>query len=198
MRTVAPLLAALLGATLLFTGCKDAAGPAAPATAAKGSETVSIAAIAAEAKGFTVGSEMSVRRVFVFFDAQCPHCAALWAAAKPLRPQARFIWVPVGLLNDASRSQGAALLAAADPIAAMDQHEASLQAKQGGLTATGEFKEQRDQVAKNTQLMNRFGFASVPTIVGNHAQTGALVVQEGSMSTASLAGVLGLQAPGGK
>lgn len=197
MRTPNLLLAALMGGTLLLAGCKDASTPAAPAAAAKASEAPSIAAIAAEAKGFTVGSEMSVRRVYVFFDAQCPHCGALWVAAKPLRPQARFIWVPVGLLNDASRSQGAALLAAADPIAAMDQHEASLSAKQGGLTATGELKEQRELVAKNTQLMNRFGFGSVPTIVANHAQTGALVVKEGSMSTASLAAVLGLQVPTG-
>jgi thiol:disulfide interchange protein DsbG len=197
MRTPKPLLAALLGTTLFLAGCKDAASPEAPATAAKGTETVSVAAVAAEAKGFTVGSEMSVRRVYVFFDAQCPHCAALWTAAKPLRSQARFIWVPVGLLNDASRSQGAALLAASDPVAAMNQHEASLQAKQGGLTATGELKEQREQVAKNTQLFNRFGLSSVPTVVANHAQTGALVVKEGSMSTATLAGVLGLQLPGG-
>jgi thiol:disulfide interchange protein DsbG len=197
MRTPKPLLAALLGTTLFLAGCKDAASPEAPATATKATETVSVAAVAAEAKGFTVGSEMSVRRVYVFFDAQCPHCAALWTAAKPLRSQARFIWVPVGLLNDASRSQGAALLAASDPVAAMNQHEASLQAKQGGLTATGELKEQREHVAKNTQLFNRFGLSSVPTVVANHAQTGALVVKEGSMSTATLAGVLGLQLPGG-
>lgn len=197
MRIPASLLATLLGGALLLAGCKDAAAPAASATAAKGSETPSIAAIAAQATGFTVGSEMSVRRVYVFFDAQCPHCGALWVAAKPLRSQARFIWVPVGLLNDASRAQGAALLAAADPVAAMDQHEASLTAKQGGMTATGELKAQREQVAKNTELMNRFGFGSVPTVVANHAQTGALVVQEGSMSTASLAAVLGLQAPAG-
>ena len=47
---------------------------------------VSLAAIEAEARGFTVGSPMSARTVYVFFDPQCPHCAALWEAAKPLKP----------------------------------------------------------------------------------------------------------------
>lgn len=48
---------------------------------------------------------------------------------------------------------------------------------------------------KNTELMTRFGFGSVPSIVGRHAQTGAIVTREGSMPTAALAGLLGLQAP---
>ncbi|MEO7548048.1 MAG: thioredoxin domain-containing protein, partial [Ramlibacter sp.] len=162
MNTSKLLLALAFGATALLSGCEKAPDTAPGAAAKPASETVSVAAVAAEAKGFTVGSEMSVRRVFVFFDPQCPHCAELWLAAKPLKSQARFIWIPVALMNKASESQGAALLAAPDPVAAMDQHETSLQAKQGGMAVSGEFKEQRAQVAANTQLMNRFGFASVP------------------------------------
>lgn len=188
------LLLATLSAGVL-AACKEA-----PAPGGGGKEAavpVSVAAVAAEAKGFTVGSEMSVRRVFVFFDPQCPHCAALWQAAKPLKAQARFIWVPVGLINPTSTAQGAALLAAADPVAAMDTHEASLLAKQGGISAQGDLDAQRATVAANTKLFNRFGLASVPTVVANHAQTGALVVQEGSMPTAQLAAVLGLQPPAG-
>lgn len=190
------LTAALLG--LGLTGCKDAPAPAAAGGAGGSGDAaapVSVAAVAAEAKGFTVGSEMSVRRVFVFFDPQCPHCAALWQAAKPLRPQARFIWIPVGIINATSTAQGAAILGASDPIAAMDAHEASLMAKQGGISAQGDLEAQRAAVAANTQLFNRYRFSSVPTVVANHAQTGALVVQEGSMPTATLAAVLGLQPP---
>jgi thiol:disulfide interchange protein DsbG len=44
-------------------------------------------------------------------------------------------------------------------------------------------------------LFNRLGFASIPTIVGTHAQTGALLTQEGAMPTAALATLLGLQVP---
>ena len=37
----------------------------------------------------------------------------------------------------------------------------------------------------------------VPAVVGKHAVTGELVVKEGSMPTAMLATVLGLQVPAG-
>lgn len=186
------LITALLGASLV--ACKDAPAPSST-PASSSAQAVSVEAIAAEAKGFTVGSEMSVRRVYVFFDPQCPHCAALWKAAKPLKSQARFIWIPVGLLNANSSIQGAAILASADPIAAMDQHEASMSAKQGGITATGDIEAQKAQVAANTALMNRYSFSSVPVVVAKHAVSGELVVREGSMPTAALATALGLQVP---
>ncbi len=193
-------VALALAACLLAAGCKDSPSAGAPVAgnSKPGGEAVSVSAIAAQAKGFTVGSEMTVRRVFVFFDAQCPHCAALWQAAKPLKSQARFVWVPVGLLNNASTTQGAALLAAADPIAAMDLHEASMRNKQGGITAaTGDTDTQKAAVASNTQLFNRYAFTGVPVVVANHASTGALVTREGSLSTAALADALGLQVPAG-
>ena len=187
------LLTTPLAAALVLAGCKDAPSSGAPAKAA--ATPVSIAAIEAEGKGFVLGSPMSVRTVYVFFDAQCPHCSALWRAAKPLKSQAKFVWMPVGILNKASEAQGAALLAAKDPVAMMDEHEASMNAKQGGISATGELDAQREIVKKNTALMNRFGFASIPTVVGLHAQSGALVSREGSMPTAELAALLGLQVP---
>lgn len=188
--------AAIIAASLLLAGCNDAPGTGAPEKAA--STPVSVAAIAADATGFTVGTAMSTRTVYVFFDAQCPHCAALWSAAKPLKSQAKFVWIPVGLMNPSSTAQGATLLAAKDPVAAMDEHEASLQAKRGGISAGSDIDAQKALVAKNTALMTRFGFASIPTIVGTHAQTGALVTQEGALPTAALAALLGLQAPAGQ
>ncbi len=182
-----------------LAACKDTAAPSAAGHPGRPEtvQPVSFDAIAAQAKGFTVGSDMAVRRVFVFFDPQCPHCAALWQAAAPLKPQARFIWIPVGILNPASTEQGATLLAAADPAAAMDQHEASLLARQGGITAQTGLDAQKAQVAANTALMTRYGFGSVPVVVGKHAVTGELVVKEGAMPTAVLATALGLQVPAG-
>ena len=85
--------------------------------------------------------------------------------------------------------------AAKDPVALMDEHEASMSAQKGGISGMGDFDAQREMVKKNTALMNSFGFASVPSIVAQHAQTGALVTREGSMPTAALATLLGLQAP---
>lgn len=187
-------LMAISASLVMLAGCNDAPAPA----SSKASEPVSLSVIAAEAGGFSVGSAMSTRTVYVFFDAQCPHCGALWDAAKPLKSQARFVWIPVGLLNPSSTSQGATLLASADAAAAMDAHKASLLAKQGGISAGPDIEAQKAVVAKNTALLNRFGFASIPTVIGTHAQTGALVTQEGAVPTAQLAQLLGLQVPAGE
>lgn len=187
--------ATLAACTLLLAGCNDAPDTAAQKAAATAA-SISVEAIAAEAKGFTVGSQMSRRTVYVFFDAQCPHCAVLWEAAKPLKSQAKFVWIPVGILNAASTAQGATLLASGDPVAAMDEHEASMKAGRGGISAASSIDPQKDAVAKNTALMTRLGFSGIPSIVGTHAQTGAVVSQEGALPTAALAELLGLQVPG--
>jgi len=186
---------AFMAASLLLAGCNDAPGIAAQKAAAAAPALPSMETIAAEAKGFTVGSQMSKRTVYVFFDAQCPHCAALWEAAKPLKSQAKFVWIPVGILNAASTSQGATLLASGDPVAAMDEHEASMKAGRGGISAASSIDPQKDAVAKNTALMTRMGFSAIPSIVALHAQNGALVSQEGALPTAALAQLLGLQMP---
>jgi thiol:disulfide interchange protein DsbG len=193
MKTLQSVIAAL-AVGLLLSGCKDSAQPASDAKVAA-TVPVSLPAIQAEAAGFTHGSAISARTVYVFFDPQCPHCAALWNAAKPLRSQAKFVWIPVALMNKTSETQGAALLAAKDPVSAMDEHEASMTAGKGGITAAGDVEAQRALVRKNTALMNRFGFASIPTIVGQHAQTGVLVTREGGLPTPELAKLLGLEAP---
>lgn len=189
-----PLVVAL---ALGLAGCKDSPKPEQAAAAKTASQAVTVEALAAEGKGFSVGSTMAARTVYVFFDPQCPHCAALWLAAKPLKSQARFVWMPVTLLNPTSTTQGAALLASADPVTAMDQHEASMAAKQGGIVAQGDVEAQKAQVMANTALMNRYGFGSVPVIVGKHAVTGELVVKEGALPTPALANALGLQVPTG-
>ena len=182
-------------AALLLSGCNkspEAAAPTAKSTPA--ASVVSVEAVAAEGVGFSAGSSMAAHTVYVFFDPQCPHCNDLWKAARPLISKARFVWMPVGLLNDKSRIQGAALLAAADPVAAMDAHEASMEARTGGIAAQGADK-QLAAVAANTALLTRLGFSSIPTIVAKQAQTGALVTHEGAMSTEALAALLGLPAP---
>ncbi len=194
MKTLRLLIAAV-AAVLLLSACKDS--PPDPSNGAKAAAgvPVSLSAIEAEATGFTLGSTISARTVYVFFDPQCPHCAALWKAVQPLRTQAKFVWVPVALMNKTSETQGATLLAAKNPVSAMDEHEASLTAGKGGIAVAADIEAQRAAVLKNTALMNRFGFASIPTIVGQHAQTGALVTREGGLPTPELAKLLGLEVP---
>jgi thiol:disulfide interchange protein DsbG len=189
---------ALIAAAAVLAGCKDspqpAAAPAAPAAqpAAAAPAAVTIEAIAEKAQGFTVGAPMSARVAYVFFDAQCPHCAALWASARPLKSQARFVWIPVSLMNPSSTTQGAALLAAADPVMAMDGHEASMKAQRGGILAEGNLENQKKAIEANTVLFNQFKFESVPTIVTKNAQTGQVVTRSGALPTDGLKALLGI------
>ncbi|HEY0884993.1 MAG TPA: thioredoxin domain-containing protein, partial [Ramlibacter sp.] len=162
---------AVLAAAMLLAGCKDAATPAEPAAAPAAKTPVTTAAIEAEAKGFIVGTPMATRTVYVFFDPQCPHCAVLWQQAKPLKNQAKFVWIPVAFSGATGMAQGATILAASDPVAKMEENEASILAKTGGITAASGVDAQKEQVKKNTDLLTRFGFASVPSIVALHAQT---------------------------
>ncbi len=197
------LQAACAASVLTLAACSketpaggSSSGPA--ATDAKpGSVAPSIEAITAEATGFNVGSSMVTKVAYVFFDPQCPHCAVLWKTSRPLKAQTRFVWIPVSLLNDKSAPQGATLLAAADPVAAMDEHEALMADKKGGISAMNATDERKEQVKRNTALFTKFGFGSVPTVVAKHGQTGQLVTVEGSAPTDVLAQRLGLNAPAG-
>jgi thiol:disulfide interchange protein DsbG len=188
---------AILCATLFLAGCgkETSTAPEAAAKPTAAKTPVTTAAIEAEAKGFIVGAPMAARTVYVFFDPQCPHCAALWQSSKPLKSQAKFVWIPVGLIGDKSIAQGATILSSADPIAKMEENEASVLAQTGGVTAGSNIDAQKEIVRKNTDLFTRFGFEGVPMIVALNAQTGALVTNEGSLATADLAAKLGLQAP---
>ena len=192
------LLASLLViATLLVSACSQqdsSKSEPAPAKAAK--QAISLETIAAQAKGFTVGSMMSANTVYVFFDAQCPHCGHLWEASLPLQKKVKFVWIPVGWINASSVAQGAALLTAANPGALMSEHEASLLTKKGGISAPSSIPPEIEQAIKaNTQLLGSLGAEAVPFIVARDLKSGQTVSRDGAMSTQALAGFLGIEAP---
>jgi len=196
------VLTASAGACLLAACGKESSSGGGSSSASGGggkpaSQPVSIEAIEQKAKGFNVGSTMAARVIYVFFDPQCPHCAALWENVKPLKSQARFVWIPVGLIGEKSISQGAAILGAPDPLTKMEENESSVRAQQGGVSAMGVEDAQKDTVKANTALFTSFGFSGVPTIVGKHAQTGGVVTIDGAVPAVTLAQKLGLSAPGG-
>lgn len=193
MKLYSLFFSSLLLLALGISGCspKDSA-----TTAAASKREVSLPAIAAEAKGFAVGALMSTNTVYVFFDSQCPHCGHLWAASAPLQQKVKFVWIPIGMINATSKAQGAALLTAANPTALMTEHEASLLAGQGGISASSSITPEVEQSIKNnTQLLNSFGAESVPFVVAKNMKSGQTVSREGAMSTAALAEFLGVDAP---
>ena len=188
------LLSSILASGLVMSGCSPKESVSAAQSTQKRSPTVEI--MAAEAKGFTVGAMMNANPVYVMFDAQCPHCARLWQASLPLQKKAKFIWIPVGLINAASSSQGAALLSAADPAQSMTEHEASMLAGTGGISASASVSAAMEAALKsNTRLFNDLGVESVPFIVARNPRTGATVTKSGAMSTDALAALIGIEPP---
>jgi thiol:disulfide interchange protein DsbG len=194
------LLPALLAVTLALGACSkteeasSTSKPAASANDAKRAPSVEI--VANEGKGFTVGSMMSANVVYVFFDPQCPHCGHLWNASIPLQKKAKFVWLPVGLINATSSAQGATLLSAADPAQSMTEHETSLLAGSGGIGAGSKVTDEAKQaVASNTKLFNNLGLEGVPFTVVKNARTGQLVTRGGAMDTPALAQLIGIDAP---
>lgn len=149
--------------------------------------------VSKEAKGFTVGSMMIANTVYVLFDPQCSHCAILWKASIPLHGKVKFVWVPVALLNENSKPQGAAILSAADSLTAMSMHEESLLARKGGIALPANVSPELDAaITKNTDLMQTIGTTSVPFIIAKHAKTGVVITNAGSLSTDDLAVFLGV------
>ncbi len=194
------LLPALLAVTLALGACSkteetgNASQPAAAADAGKRAPTVEI--VASEGKGFSAGTMMSTTVVYVFFDPQCPHCGHLWNAAVPLQKKAKFVWMPVSLINATSAAQGATLLAASDPVQAMTEHEISLLAGSGGIAGGANVTDEAKQaVASNTKLFTNLGLEGVPYTIVKNARTGQLVTRGGSMETGALAQLIGVDAP---
>ena len=131
--------------------------------------------------------------MLVFFDPQCPHCAALWVASKPLQGRLRMVWMPVAFIGPSSAPQGALLLAAEDPASAMDQHESLLAGGQGGLAVAG--PADADLLAKvkaNTELWKSLDATSVPHLVYRIGEAGPYGMQSGGLPTAQLAQLLEL------
>jgi thiol:disulfide interchange protein DsbG len=153
-------------------------------------------AVAAQGKGFSVGAVMSANTVYVLFDPQCPHCGRLWEASQPLHSKAKFVWIPVALMNGKSATQGAALLTAGNPAETMAAHEKSLLAGSGGMAASASVPADVEQtIKKNTELLTSLGADSVPYIVAKNVQTGQVVTNSGAMDTAALTSFLGINPP---
>ena len=183
-------IAAISCVALLLGACsqKDTPDAAKPAI-----QEVSVQAVAAQAKGFTVGAVMSANTVYVFFDPQCPHCGHLWQASTPLHRKVKFVWIPVAWINASSLSQGAALLTATNPLELMTEHEALLLAGKGGISAPSGIGSDIEQSIKaNTKLLNALGAASVPFIVVKNAVTGQTIAKDGAQTTAALAEMIGV------
>lgn len=205
-----PALTAL-AAAMLLAACKPAAEPAAPTAPAAAAASSPAATqpgadaanppaaaanaytLAASGHGFSTGPMMSAHTLYVFFDTTCPHCAQLWQAAKEADAKLKIVWMPIGLLRPQSGPQGATILAAADPAAAMAANEASVLANGKGIDVPGTLDEATlDKVKANTALFRQLNADSVPLIVYRSAKTGEVGQHAGAVDAARLSALAGL------
>jgi len=198
---IAVLLAGTLAATL--AGCSKSAPPPPPPA----SKPQPVAARSAPSKmspaqayraaaggaGIDVGQIMAKDVVYVFFDPQCPHCAALWQAAKPVLGEVHMVWIPVAFLNSLSAPQGAALLAAPEAQAALDAHETKVTAFDYGSMPAKVSPELIAKVKANTKLWLSVGADAVPYVLYHNALSGEAGVISGELPTAELKKRLGLK-----
>ena len=194
------ILVLSLGAALALSlvGCskQEAGSDSSAKSAAAAKPADPLQALATQGKGFTVGAMMSAQTVYVMFDPQCPHCGHLWEASKPLHKKAKFVWMPVAIINGKSAPQGAALLSAANPMELMSTHEQSILANQGGIAASASVSPEIEAAIKqNTQLFTSMQIDSVPYIVVKNARTGQVVTNNGALTTAALADFIGVDQP---
>lgn len=185
---VAPLAA--------LTACSkndEAASPSAAAPSGRKPNGIEAYAIAQRGTGFTVGALMAANTVYVFFDSTCPHCAELWKASQPLLGKLKMVWMPIGLLRPQSGPQGAAILSSPDPVKAMNEHEASVLQRGGGISVPSNLPDDVVQKVKdNTELFRQLQAESVPLIVYRNAQSGQHGMQAGAVDTATLAALAGI------
>lgn len=185
-----------LGA-LAWAACQPALIPTAAAAqgSSPGPACVNLADLLAkfstQGQGFEVGK--AGLRVYVAFDPQCPECVAFWSAALPLSEHARFIWLPVAVLNPMSEPQGAAILASPDPTAAMAHHVATFnKAQSGPLTIPSALPmAAREAVWANSRILRRSGAKSVPFAVFRQASGQVAAIAE-PLGTQALRSALGL------
>lgn len=149
--------------------------------------------LAATGQGFSTGPMMSAHTVYVFFDTTCPHCAHLWQAVQSLGNQLKVVWVPVGFLRPQSLQQGATILAAADPIAAMNENESSVANQGKGIAVAASIDDEAlAKVRANTSLFKQFQSDSVPLIVYRNAKTGEVGQHAGALSGPELLALAGI------
>jgi len=141
-------------------------------------------------KGIEVGSSKNV--AYVLFDPNCPHCAKLWSEAKLLKDKVKFVWAPVSILPNTMPAIGATILAAKDPIKAMDKHITDRITLEEAGSAPSDLTRSVERNSHVFQLMQAEG---VPLVLYRNAETGKAEMATGAMTAADLAKKMGLPAP---
>lgn len=130
-------------------------------------------------------------------DTQCSWCSKLWQAIQPLSDTVKFVLFPVGVLNDESVSQGAAILSAPNPWMMMARNERHFKDEdfRGIKTASMIIPQKfRNMVWQNSKLFRRADGTSVPMGVFKSADGKYLPILSG-VTTEEIAKIIGVPVP---
>ncbi|MCK9988995.1 MAG: thiol:disulfide interchange protein DsbG [Rugosibacter sp.] len=137
------------------------------------------------------GKNNAPRVIYTFTDPNCPYCNKFWSDARPwvASGEVQLRHVMVAILGPTSPGKAAAILAAKDPQAALNQHEQ--QHAKGGAKPLSQVPEKiRAQLDANQELMRQLGSSATPTIFYKDAG-GNLQKKQGAPSAETLASILG-------
>ena len=107
--------------------------------------------------------------LYVFFDANCLYCHLTWKALQPyVGAGLQVRWVPVAYQKPSSEPRAAAIMSAADRVAALRMNELRYRASQfdGGIAPMPRVSAAiASELRANTRLMQEFGAPGTPLLV---------------------------------
>lgn len=137
------------------------------------------------------GAAEAPRVIYMFSDPNCPFCNMFWKQARPWveAGDVQLRHVMVGMLRPDSAGKSAALLAAKDPEAALNEHEAA--GKASKLKPIQRIApEVNEQLEANLALMGEMGASATPAIYYQDEQ-GRLQQHQGAPRPEALNGIMG-------
>ncbi len=143
-----------------------------------------------QARWIPEGSRHPHHVLYVFMDANCPFCHALWVDLRPYyRSGLQVRNLLVGVISASSPGKAAAIFAAKNPAAALDTNEARWghgPDARGGIAPLAHPSAQALQaLGHNEALMEAFGMQGTPGIVFADA-TGKVYALDGLPAKADL------------
>lgn len=186
-RRLLVLSAIATAAAMTATGAFAQGGPRVDVSTSRSGMKVNFSDLKSETTSFTTGNPDAKKVAYIFVDPQCSHCAAQWAKHLPLQDKAKFVWIPVGLLNRASIAQGATILGSSDPAKAMAEHETLLSANKGGITANSDAMAKfSDAIKSNSEFLRKLGARGVPFTIYRDPETRETVTESGVQELVTL------------
>lgn len=130
--------------------------------------------LAGNCHGVAVGlTTAAANTIYIFFDAADPRNSELWLNSASLKSRFKMMWIPVGVARSMSFRQGATILGAADPLAAMNDNNARVLNRQGGIAVAENLTDSvLARIETNTAVFNKLGSTSLPLILYRHARSG--------------------------